>query len=315
KVYDRTVTATPNTGSAALVGIISGDTVTLNSGSAAGTFASAGIGTAKTVTVSGLTLGGADAGNYSLTQPTTTADITAKALTVSGITASNKLYDRTATATLNAGSATLVGVVSGDTVTLGAGSASGSFASGAVGTAKVVTVSGLTLGGADAGNYSLTQPTTTADITAKALTVSGITATNKVYDRTATAPLNTGSAALVGVISGDAVTLNSGSAAGTFASAGIGTKAVTVSGLALGGGDAGNYSLTQPTTTADITAKALTVSGITASNKLYDRTATATLNAGSATLVGVVSGDTVTLGAGSASGSFASGAVGTAKVV
>ena len=45
------------------------------------------VGTGKTVTVSGLTIGGADAGNYTLTQPTTTANITAKALTVSGITA------------------------------------------------------------------------------------------------------------------------------------------------------------------------------------------------------------------------------------
>ena len=45
-----------------------------------------------------------------------------------------------------------------------------------------MTVAGLTIGGADAGNYTLTQPTTTANITAKALTVSGVTASNKVYD-------------------------------------------------------------------------------------------------------------------------------------
>ena len=54
------------------------------------------------MTVAGLTIGGADAGNYTLTQPTTTANITAKALTVSGVTASNKVYDGTTTATLNA---------------------------------------------------------------------------------------------------------------------------------------------------------------------------------------------------------------------
>ncbi len=35
----------------------------------------------------------------------------------------------------------------------------------AVGTHKLVTVSGLTLIGADAAQYTLTQPTTTADIT------------------------------------------------------------------------------------------------------------------------------------------------------
>src|SRR5439155_509874 len=157
KVYDRTTTATLDVSSAALSGVISGDTVTLNTGSAAGTFSSAAVGTGKTVTVSGLTLGGADASNYSVTQPTTTANITA----------SNKVYDATTSATLSTGSAALNGVISGDTVTLGTGSAVGTFSSTAVGTGKTVTVSGLTISGADAGNYSLTQPTTTADITAK----------------------------------------------------------------------------------------------------------------------------------------------------
>ncbi len=40
------------------------------------------------------------------------------------------------------------------------------FADDSVGTGKTVTVSGLTITGADSGNYTLTQPTTTADITA-----------------------------------------------------------------------------------------------------------------------------------------------------
>ena len=60
---------------AALVGVVAGDTVTLDTSSATGTFATAAVGTGKTVTVAGLTIGGADAGNYTLTQPTTTADI------------------------------------------------------------------------------------------------------------------------------------------------------------------------------------------------------------------------------------------------
>ena len=43
------------------------------------------------------------------------------------------------------------------------------------------------------------------------------------------------------------------------------------------GGLAANYSIsTGQTTTANVTAKALTVSGITASNKVYDSTTTAT---------------------------------------
>src|SRR6185295_15368249 len=120
-----------STGSAALVGVLSGETVTLGTGSTTATFATATIGAGKTVTVAGLTIGGADAGNYSLTQPTTTADITAKGLTVTGITASNKAYDQTTAATLSTGSAALSGVVSGDTVTLSTGSATGTFSSAA----------------------------------------------------------------------------------------------------------------------------------------------------------------------------------------
>src|SRR6185436_2932851 len=124
-----------------------------------------------------------------------------------------------------------------------------------------------------------TSATTTADIASTGLTVSGVTANNKVYDGTTTATLNLGSAALVGVLSGDVVTLNTSSAAGAFADENVGTgKAVMVSGLSLSGADAANYMLTQPDTMASITTHGLTVTGITANNKVYDGTTTATLN-------------------------------------
>src|SRR5207249_1300994 len=212
------------------------DVVSLSGGTA--TFASKTAGSAKTVTATGLGLSGTDAANYQLgsTTASTTADIIAKALTVSGVTANNKAYDGSTTATLNLASAALVGVVSGDSVTLNSASAIGNFASPTVGTAKTVTVSGLSLSGADAANYTLSQPSASADITAKALTVAGITANNKVYDGNTTATLNLGSAALVGVVSGDTVTLNTGSAAGAFATKTTATaKTVTVSGLTMSG--------------------------------------------------------------------------------
>src|SRR5678815_3114823 len=109
---------------------------------------------------------GADAANYTANSTASaTADITARGLTVLGISAADKVYDATTTATINADSATLTGVLSGDTVTLAAGSATGAFATKNAGTGKVVNVSGLGLNGADAANYSLTQPATTASIT------------------------------------------------------------------------------------------------------------------------------------------------------
>lgn len=316
KIYDATAAATLNTGSAALSGILSGDTVTLNAGGAAGAFSGAGVGTGLTVTISGLVLGGAEAGNYVLTQPTAAADITAAPLTVTGITAANKTYNRSIAATLNTSSAALSGVVLGDTVTLGTISATGAFSSASVGTGKTVTISGLILGGASSANYSLTQPTTTADITRAPLTVAGVTVANKSYDATAAATLNWGSAVLVGILSGDTVTLNAVSATGTFSSVNVGTGlTVTISGFALSGADAGNYSLTQPTATASITRAALAVTGITVSNKGYDGTTVATLNTTSAALSGIVLGDTVTLDTSSAVGAFANPAVGTGKPV
>ena len=77
------------------------------------------------------------------------------------------------------GTASLVGVVSGDVVNPG-GTPTGVFVSATVGTNKAVTVTGVTLSGADASNYTVTQPTTTANITTKALTVTAVAA-SKVY--------------------------------------------------------------------------------------------------------------------------------------
>ena len=98
--------------------MVNGDVVTLNTSGATGTFDTPAIGTGKTVTIAGLTLSGADAGNYSLAQTTTTADITLGTLTVTGITAANKVYDGTTDVTLGTSGIALSGVVSGDDVSL-----------------------------------------------------------------------------------------------------------------------------------------------------------------------------------------------------
>src|SRR4029077_15961416 len=106
---------------------------TLSTAGATGTFASKNAGSGVTVAVSDLTVSGAQAANYALTQPTATANITPATLTVTGVTANNKVYDATKTATLNTAGATLVGVIAGDTVTLNAAGATGTFASKDVG--------------------------------------------------------------------------------------------------------------------------------------------------------------------------------------
>ncbi len=150
------------------------DTVTLG-GTAAGVFANKNAGTAKAVIVSGNTIRGIDAGNYTLVQQRgLTANITPASLTVSGLTAGNKVYDTLTTAAL--GGMASVTALPGDAVTVG-GIAAGTFANSNVGNGKVITVSGNTLNGVDAGNYVLIQQSgLTANITPANLAVGGPTA-------------------------------------------------------------------------------------------------------------------------------------------
>ena len=307
KVYDGTTAATLNTGSATLMGVIGSDSVTLSTSGATGTFASADVANSIAVYVSGMSISRAQAGDYTLTQPTPTADITPASLWVCAVTANNKVYDGTTAATLNTGSATLMGVIGGDSVMLSTSGATGTFASADVADGITVTVAGMTISGAQAGDYTLTQPTPTANITPASLWVCDVTANDKVYDGTTTATLNTGSATLMGVIGSDSVTLDASGATATFASQDVGTGiAVAVAGMSISGAQAGDYTLTQPSPTANITQASLWVCAVTASNKVYDGTTAATLNTGSATLMGVIGSDSVTLSTSGATGTFAS---------
>jgi hypothetical protein len=181
-----------------------------------------------------------------------------------------------------------------------------------------VTASGYTLTGTDAGNYTLVQPTAlTANITAASVAVTGVaivigvTAQNKVYDGTLNATLTGGSVTGVG---SDAVSLVTTGATGTFATKDVGNgKAVTASGYTLTGIDALNYTLVQPTgLTANITPASLSITGVTAQNKVYDATLSATLTGGSVTGLG---SDVVSLVTTGATGSFATKDVGNGKAV
>src|SRR3546814_6700417 len=75
------------------------------------------------------------------TSATGPGTITPAPLLVLGVSAQNKVYDQTTLATLT-GSASLFGVVAGDTVVLEGGSAAGAFATPDVGHGIAVTVTG-----------------------------------------------------------------------------------------------------------------------------------------------------------------------------
>jgi hypothetical protein len=202
-------------------------------GTGSGVFANKNAGTGKAVVVSGYTIGGTDAANYTLVQPVVTANITQKALTWSGTpVASGRAYDATLTTTVSG--ATLAGVIAGDTVGLG-----GLFADPNVGIAKPAS---LALTGIDGGNYSITQPVSgmTATITPRILTV---TADNKSMMFGGTIPPLTytvGGAGLVGADTIGSVFTGSLYVNITGVPAGL-TTPITQGTLVLTVGAGGNY--------------------------------------------------------------------------
>jgi hypothetical protein len=246
KLYDGNRTASVTLSSDKL----SGDSLSLTFATAL--FDTKNVGTGKTVTVSGISFAGADAGNYQLTSTTasTTANITPRDLTMSA-SGVNRVYDGTTAATVNLADDALAGDDVADHY------AAASFADKNVGAGKTVSVTGISIDGGDAGNYHLTNTTAsaTADITPRDLTVSA-SASSRVYDGTRTASVTLSSDKL----SGDSLSLSYTSA--LFDTKDVGTgKTVTVSGISVGGADAGNYQLTSTTatTTANITVRPVTV--------------------------------------------------------
>ena len=217
-------------------------------------------------------------------------EIKPKTLTAT-ITAENKPYDGTKTATVQA---TLEGAVSGDNVT--AEVANPVFKNKNVGENKEVTAS-ISLTGDAAGNYTVNATAETkATISPKDVTITGVTvAESKTYDGSAAAIVITTNAQLDGKVDTDELTIKTGTAAYEDKNVGA-TKTVTFSGFALEGTDKDNYKLTaQPASVkAAITAKTLTVKNLSVANKTYDGTNTASIS-GTPTLEGVLDDEDVTL--------------------
>ena len=229
--------------------------------------------------------------NYTLTG-NTTADfvITPKAVTVSGITAKDKVYDGNTNVVLDYSAVTLGGVLENDTLTV---TATGTMESAGVGERKV-RISDLTLGGDSAANYVLAesgnQTETTATITAKEVTVT-ITSKGGTYGSVVAA-----AAKLSGAVAGENIpvtlTYTGNGYDATDVPVNVGSYTVTAS-IANS-----NYTLTG-NTTADfvITPKAVTVSGITANDKVYDGTTNAVLDYSNAQFDGILESDKLTVAA------------------
>ena len=180
--------------------------------------------------------------DYTPTSNTVTVNIAKKDVTITGLKAENKVYNGDITATVK-GTAEVVGKISGDQVNVAAGTAS--FDNKSVGKRKTVTFSGYMLSGTEKDNYNLkAQPTSvTADITAKEVTVTGITATNRGYAE-GNVDVDLTGGTVSGAVSGDDVKADLSNAKGKISDANSSNnKAVTVTGVKLGGADKANYVL------------------------------------------------------------------------
>ena len=336
KVYDATLNATvigtaalqtaeaPSTGSTSDAKPYTGDTVILT-GTPTAAYNFKDVATATNVAFGNMSLSGAQAGNYTLAGANQAATITPKGLTESGLSvAPSKVYDATLNATVigtaallaaeapGAGSTADAKPYTGDSVSVT--TANATYNSKDVATATTVTFGSMALAGAQAGDYTLTtQGPAAATITPKPLTGS-ITTGSSIYGAT----LVPGTASLTGVIPGEQVTLGTVAVntAGNTSTSGH-LKAGSYSGIesvgsALGGSGAGNYSFAGAVGNYTVSPLSLAVTGISANNKVYDSSTTATL-VGSP-VVAPISGDVVSVG-GNGQGVFVDPNVGTAKTV
>jgi hypothetical protein len=205
-----------------LTGLVGSETLTVTGIAAA--FPSKNVGAYPGLTVSYLLGNGTNGGlanNYSLAPGSASASIVAKPAIVAGFAAEGKIYDGNTNVVVT-GTATLSGMIGAENVTLD-GTPVFAFTQAGVGTSIPIAISGLSLGGADAGNYMISLPNLTADITQASQTITfdplpAKTTADAPFALIATAssglPVSyTSSDPLVAEISGSTVTVKAGGSA------------------------------------------------------------------------------------------------------
>jgi filamentous hemagglutinin family protein len=303
KVYDGTTTDTLDKSRVSIFGVIAGDAAnaTLDSASGIGLFADANVGSNKAVMASGFQLVGSKAGNYDLVlQSDITGSISPKALTISGVSALNKVYDATRSASLGYLNLALNGLVNGTdsaNISLVTSGAAGTFATKNAGNGIGVAATGFTLTGNGAGNYTLTQPTgLAANITPAPLSIAITGNPTRTYNGTTTANIGPGDVTIIGFRGGETGTVVQ-SAGATYASKDAGTRLVTAllepSDFSLGNGaELSNYTFpTSITGNGTISQAVLTWSLVGNPTKVYDGNTNASLSSDNYQISGFLSGE------------------------
>ena len=265
KPYNGNLTATTS-GTAIIVGNISGNSLTVSAGTAE--FADKNAGENIVVMFSGYSLAGTAAIHYILSeQPANvTANITARTLSGINVTANNKVYDATTEASVTSATAN---IVPDDDVSIIISEAE--FDTKNVGNLKTVNIITWSITGADAGNYVLPvlKPTVRANITRRPITFTGITVEDKVYDGNTTATITGVAAPSENFDDEGDLTISTFFPSATFADKDAANDIdITFSGFSLAGAAASNYTLNMPTDIkANITPKELTIAGFSITKK------------------------------------------------
>jgi hypothetical protein len=313
KTYDGTETATVEADSIVFTansGLVNKDDVTVDY---TAYFTDINAGQNKEVKITFDGLNGDKAMNYRLvTQSATVSGVTIaqRVVTVTGLTAENKTYDRDATATIVTTNAQIANVVAGESLSV---TATGTFENVNAGV-QTVKITGIELVTSSAsGNYTIdlanSQKTTTATILKREITVSGVKVVDREYDKDDyNANLDYKEISFGNVVSGDEDYLGI-TAVGTYGNNNaFNNIVVTVDQIVLKGGAngdrSGNYTLTTTTlqVTGNIIQRSVTVSGIKAKDKVYDRTADVELIYDEVVITNLFEGDDLHV---SADGEFA----------
>ncbi|MBU3582007.1 hypothetical protein ICN19_08250, partial [Polynucleobacter sp. AP-Capit-er-40B-B4] len=288
-------------------------------GNVTGVFANANVGNGLAVTtnVSGLTLSNP---NYYVAGVTTalTANITPAPVTITGLSAANKVYDATTTATIN-GILNIAGLLSTDASTV-TGNVTGVFANANVGNGLAVTtnVSGLTLSNP---NYYVAGVTTalTANITAAPLTIAvnndskiyGSTSTNANISYTNGSTTGASGYTVSGLQGSDAISSVVLTSQGALATAGVlGSPYAINASLAVGTNNLSNYVVTYIPGALVVTPKTLAVT-VDSKSMNYGDALMPTLTY---SVAGLVNGDTSTISLATTASAY-TGAAGSASNV
>lgn len=257
KTYDGTTTAvitncTPN-------GIVGSDSVTCSVAGA--TFANRNVGVGKTITATGIALGGAASGNYQLssTSAATTANISALGIAVTAVT-DTKVYDGTIS------SAGVPTITSGTLATGDTASWTQTFDNKNAGTGKTLIPAGSVSDGNGGNNYEVTfVSNTTGQVSRRAIAVTAATDT-KIYDGT------TSSVGVPTITSGTLAVGDTAIWTQSFDSKDAGTgKTLTPNGTVSDGNGGNNYGVTFISdTTGVISARPVTITADTKAKNYGD---------------------------------------------